>query len=86
MSAIKNGDLVIVARAPHVHAVEYLHTVHFVRRVELVRWVCADCGFEDDADFAITDRDESGFPVAWLKKIDPPKVDEGIQHEEQIPA
>lgn len=80
---IRAGDLVMVWRWPHkCPSVTYPVGKPFVvSDVRNTTSFCAKCGEVDQWQPHGYTPEGSAIPLAWLKKIDPPKVNESVERE-----
>jgi hypothetical protein len=88
---IKAGDVVMVARMPHKCGEYTLGHIFTVTAVFPMQWMrCPKCGVEsivrDDAAEGYDAIKGGGFPVSWLRKIDPLREPEAIPRPEEITA
>ena len=87
---IKPGDLVMVVRG-HVCDLGNVFTVAAIHPASnFGGWYCRTCGFDDSKATELfaeaVGRPVWGALVPWLKKIDPPAIDETTETEETVHA
>jgi len=91
---IKVGDLVMIVRTccefPLTEGVRMGLPWRVDVMANLKRSRCPKCGFTDSGSYAgskdIVRPNWNCAPLEWLKKIDPPKLEQDERHDEKITA
>jgi hypothetical protein len=81
---IKVGDIAIVVRHPHCNG-SALGMIVIVEGLHSGVSRCLKCGYTVSEPMAVI-RNNWDVPTAWLKKIDPPALDETLDEREESTA